>query len=180
MKASWILPAALAVLLTGCVKKPDNVVPVTNFDAARYVGTWYEIARLDHSFERGLNNVTAQYSKRDDGGIKVINRGYNTQKSEWKEAEGKAYFVEKPDVGYLKVSFFGPAYGAYIVFDLDQQNYRHAMISGPDTSYLWILSRTPTMDEATKKRLVDKAQSLGFDTSKLIYVQHDQVAANKP
>ncbi len=180
MKALWILPAALAVLLAGCVKKPDNVVPVSNFDASRYVGKWYEIARLDHSFERGLNNVTAEYSKRDDGGIKVINRGYNTEKSEWKDAEGKAYFVEKPDVGYLKVSFFGPAYGAYIVFDLDQQNYSYSMISGPDTSYLWILSRTPTMDESTKKRLVDKAQSLGFDTSKLIYVQHDKVAATKP
>jgi apolipoprotein D and lipocalin family protein len=170
MKARWILPAMLALLLAGCVKKPDNITPVANFETARYLGKWYEIARLDHSFERGLEQVTAQYSLRDDGGLKVMNRGYDSAKKEWKDAEGKAYFVEQPDIGYLKVSFFGPFYGSYIVFDLDQQNYSHSMISGPDKSYLWILSRTPTMDEATKKRLVDKAQALGFDTSKLIYV----------
>jgi apolipoprotein D and lipocalin family protein len=178
MKARWIVPvmlaAAAAALLAGCSSgKPDNITPVKPFDANRYVGKWYEIARLDHSFERGLDNVTAQYSLRDDGGIKVINRGYNTAKGQWKDAEGKAYFVGQPDVGYLKVSFFGPFYGSYVVFDLDAQ-YTHSMISGPDTSYLWILSRTPTMDEATKKRLVDKAQALGFDTSKLIYVKHDK------
>lgn len=174
-RVAWVMPAAaLALLLAGCVKKPENVTPVGNFEASKYLGTWYEIARLDHSFERGLNNVTAQYSLRDDGGLKVLNRGYDTAKSAWKDAEGKAYFVETPDVGYLKVSFFGPFYGAYVVFDLDQQNYTHSMISGPDTSYLWILSRTPKMDGATKKRLVDKAQALGFDTSKLIYVVHDK------
>lgn len=174
MKAFWTVPAVMALLLAGCVKKPENITPVSNFETARYLGKWYEIARLDHSFERGLSNVTAQYSLRDDGGLRVLNRGYETAKSAWKDAEGKAYFVETPDTGYLKVSFFGPFYGSYIVFDLDP-NYTHSMISGPDKSYLWILSRTPTMDEATKKRLVDKAQALGFDTSKLIYVGHDKV-----
>lgn len=173
MKALLIMAA---FLLAGCVTKPDNITPVNNFNAEKYLGKWYEIARLDHSFERGLSQVTADYSKRDDGGIKVVNRGYNKEKKEWKESEGKAYFVEKPDVGYLKVSFFGPIYGSYIVFDLDQENYTYSMISGPDKSYLWLLSRTPTMDEATKKRLVDKAQSLGFDTSKLIYVDQTPVS----
>lgn len=163
----------LAFLLAGCTGKPDNITPVNNFDASRYLGKWYEIARLDHSFERGLSNVTADYSMREDGGIKVLNRGFNAEKGEWKDAEGKAYFVDKPDIGYLKVSFYGPFYGSYIVFDLDQQGYQYSMISGPDKSYLWILSRTPTMDEATKKRLVDKAQALGFDTSKLIYVNQE-------
>lgn len=166
MKAIAIV---LAVLLAGCVSKPDNITPVANFEAAKYLGKWYEIARLDHSFERGLEKVTAEYSMRGDGGIKVVNRGYNTAKSEWKVAEGKAYFVEKPDTAYLKVSFFGPFYGSYIVFDL-APDYSHSLISGPDKSYLWLLSRTPTMDEPTKKRLVEKAQALGFDTSKLIYV----------
>jgi apolipoprotein D and lipocalin family protein len=166
----------LGFLLAGCTGKPDNITPVNNFDGTRYLGKWYEIARLDHSFERGLNNVTAEYSKQEDGGIKVVNRGYNAEKKEWKDAVGKAYFVDKTDVGYLKVSFFGPFYGSYIVFDLDQQGYQYSMISGPDKSYLWILSRTPTMDEATKKRLVDKAQQLGYDTSKLIYVSHDKPA----
>ncbi|MFB9243429.1 lipocalin family protein [Massilia antarctica] len=174
MKTLFVL---IAFLLAGCVSKPDGVVPVASFDSARYLGKWYEIARMDHSFERGLSRVTADYSMRDDGGIKVVNRGYNTEKAEWKESVGKAYFVGKPDVGYLKVSFFGPFYGSYIVFDLDRDNYAYSLISGPDTSYFWLLSRTPTMDEATKKRLVAKAQALGFDTSKLIYV--DQSALSR-
>jgi apolipoprotein D and lipocalin family protein len=169
----WIL--VLAVLLSACVSKPDGVEPVQSFDSARYLGKWYEIARMDHSFERGLSRVTAQYSKMPDGGIKVLNRGYNLERAEWKDAEGKAYFVEKPEVGYLKVSFFGPFYGAYIVFDLDRENYHYSLVSGQNKSYLWLLSRTPTMDEATKKRLVDKAQALGFDTSKLIYVDQSAV-----
>ena len=174
MNKLWIMAA---LLLAGCVGKPPQIEPVTNFKSDKYLGKWYEIARLDHSFERGLNQVTAEYSLRDDGGLKVLNRGYNKEKSEWKEAEGKAYFVEQPDTAYLKVSFFGPFYGSYIVFDLDQENYSYSMISGPNKSYLWLLSRTPTMDEATKKRLVDKAQALGFDTAKLIYV--DQQSVNR-
>ncbi len=164
-----MLMAIMAMLLAGCVSKPENVVPVQNFEAAKYLGKWYEIARLDHSFERGLSRVTADYSMLDDGGIKVVNRGYKADGAEWKETTGKAYFVEQPNVGYLKVSFFGPFYGSYIVFDLDREKYSYSLVSGPDKSYLWLLSRTPTMDEETKKRLVDKAQALGFDTRKLIY-----------
>ncbi len=166
MKKMWMI---MALLLAGCVGKPDNVIPVAKFDTSRYLGKWYEIARLDHSFERGLNQVSAEYSLRDDGGLRVVNRGYMAAGATWKESVGKAYFIGQHDVGYLKVSFFGPFYGSYIVFELDQQSYQYAMISGPDKSYLWILSRTPAMDEATKKRLVAKAQALGFDTAKLIY-----------
>lgn len=175
-RAAWMIPAVFLLLASGCVKTPENVIAVNKFEVSRYLGTWYEIARLDHSFERGLNNVTAQYSLRTDGALKVVNRGYDSANASWKDAEGKAYFVEKPDVAFLKVSFFGPFYASYIVFDLDREHYTHAMISGPDTSYLWIFSRTPYMDEATKKRLVNKAQALGFDTSKLIYVAHDKAA----
>ena len=161
------------LVLAGCVGRPENIVPVNNFDTTRYLGKWYEIARLDHSFERGLSHVTADYSLRQDGGLKVLYRGYKEADAKWKEAEGKAYFVDKKDVGYLKVSFFGPFYGSYIVFDLDQQDYSYSMISGPDKSYLWLLSRTPTMDPALQQRLVEKAQGLGFDTSKLIYVKQN-------
>jgi apolipoprotein D and lipocalin family protein len=161
------------LVLAGCVGRPENIVPVNNFDTTRYLGKWYEIARLDHSFERGLSHVTADYSLRQDGGLKVLNRGYKDADAKWKEAEGKAYFVDKKDVGYLKVSFFGPFYGSYIVFDLDQQDYSYSMISGPDKSYLWLLSRTPTMDPALQQRLVEKARGLGFDTSKLIYVKQN-------
>ena len=158
------------VLLGGCVGKPDNIAPVKPFDSARYLGKWYEIARLDHSFERGLSQVSADYSMRDDGGIKVVNRGYHDEKKKWKQSEGKAFFVGAKDEAYLKVSFFGPFYGAYIVFDL-APDYSTSLVSGPDKSYLWLLSRTPQLDPATQKRLVDKAQALGYDTSKLIYVK---------
>ncbi len=162
----------MALLLAGCVGRPDNVYPVGQFDSKRYLGKWYEIARMDHSFERGLSQVSAEYSLRDDGGLKVVNRGYKAAGKEWKEAVGKAFFVGPPDQGYLRVSFFGPFYGSYIVFDLDQENYSYSMISGPNKSYFWLLSRSPTMDEATKRKLLERARALGFDTSKLIHVEH--------
>ncbi len=165
---------AFALLLTGCIGLPENVKPVDRFNSGKYLGKWYEIARLDHSFERGLSKVSANYSMRDDGGIRVINRGYDAQKQQWKEAEGKAYFVKGTDQGYLKVSFFGPFYGAYIVVELDHENYQYSLVSGPDKSYLWILSRTPRMNQETQKRLVEKAAALGFDTGKLIFVEHDK------
>jgi len=161
------------LLLTGCVSMPENVKPVDNFRVERYLGKWYEIARLDHSFERGLTNVTADYSFQDGGGIKVLNRGYSAKENKWKEAEGKAYFVNRPDQGFLKVSFFGPFYGSYVIFDLDQENYSYALVCGPDKSYLWLLARSPKINEYIKKRLIGKAAVLGFDTGKLIYVKHD-------
>lgn len=168
----WAFMLFLA-MLTGCVGKPANVQPVTNFQLDRYLGRWYEVARLDHSFERGLSKVSAEYSMRDDGGVRVINRGYNAEKGEWKEAEGKAYFVQTPDTGYLKVSFFGPFYGSYVVFALDQESYQYAMISGPDTDYLWILARQPVLEESVKTALIEKARNSGFATDQLIFVKHD-------
>ena len=147
--------------------------PVNNFKLERYLGKWYEIARLDHSFERGLSRVTANYSMRNDGGVNVINRGYSAESNDWKEAEGKAYFVDNNDLGYLKVSFFGPFYGAYIVFELDYQNYQYSLVSGPNKSYLWVLSRSPKINNDKKSILIKKATKLGFDTSKLIFVEHE-------
>lgn len=161
-------------LLAGCVNVPENVTPVEHFNIGRYLGTWYEIARLDHSFERGLTSVSAEYSLRPDGGLRVVNRGYSQKENKWKEIEGKGYFVDRKDQGFLKVSFFGPFYGSYVVFDLDRENYSYVLVCGPDKSYLWLLARSPKIDEHLKKRLVDKAASLGFDTDKLIYVRHDE------
>jgi apolipoprotein D and lipocalin family protein len=166
-----ILPI-LVLLLTGCVGIPENVKPVDNFKLEKYLGKWYEIARLDHSFERGLTRVTADYSLRDDGGVRVLNRGYSVKENTWKEAEGKAYFVKGTDQGYLKVSFFGPFYGSYVVFELDHENYQYSLVCGPDKSYLWILARAPDMKKDVKDKLVAKAAALGFDTSKLIFVHH--------
>jgi apolipoprotein D and lipocalin family protein len=162
----------LTLLLIGCVGIPENIKPIGNFDSQKYLGTWHEIARLDHSFERGLINISAAYSLRDDKGIKVINRGYSPEKKEWNEAEGKAYFVQNPTDGYLKVSFFGPFYGSYIIFDLDE-DYRYSLISGPDKSYFWLLARDKKIDETVKTKLIEKAAALGFDTSKLIYTIQD-------
>jgi apolipoprotein D and lipocalin family protein len=173
LKTLFVLPLAPMVLL-GCVGTPDGVRPVQGFELDRYLGTWYEIARLDHSFERGLSNVTANYSLREDGGVRVINRGFDTAKGEWDEAEGRAYFVEEDDKGFLKVSFFGPFYGSYIVFELDQENYQYAFISGPNTSYLWLLAREPQIDAALLERFRSRATELGFDLSKLIVVEHDR------
>ena len=159
-----------AALLAGCVAVPNGIQPVSGFQAERYLGTWYEIARLDHGFERGMSRVTAEYRRRDDGGIDVVNRGYLADSKTWKQADGKAYFVQSSDIGYLKVSFFGPFYGSYVVFELDKQDYRYALVAGPDRSYLWLLARSPTLDAATRQRLVERATAAGFDTSKLIFV----------
>lgn len=161
------------MLLTGCLGMPDGMQPVQNFERDRYLGTWYEIARLDHSFERGLSRVSATYSLRDDGGIRVINRGYNAEQSRWSESEGKAYFVEDPQQAYLKVSFFGPFYGSYVVFGLDQQDYQYAFVAGPDTDYLWLLARTPTVEHVVIDEFIAMAKQHGFATDKLIWVSHD-------
>ncbi len=162
------------LLLVGCLGLPDGVRPVSQFELQRYLGTWYEIARLDHSFERGLDNVTATYSARDDGGVTVVNRGYSREDQEWSQADGKAYFVEDEKTGYLKVSFFGPFYGAYVVFELDTDNYQYAFVSGPSTDYLWLLARQPEVDPALIQRFKTQAESLGFDLADLILVNHDQ------
>lgn len=160
------------LLFMGCTAIPEGLRAVSDFQAKRYLGTWYEIARLDHAFERGLNNVSATYTRRSDGGIDVLNRGSDEKTGQWKNARGKAYFIGKTDEGRLKVSFFGPFYGAYNIIVLDKEQYRYALVCGPDRSYLWILAREKHLDQETLDQLVKMAGSLGFATSKLIYVSH--------
>ncbi len=162
----------ISIILPGCTGLPDGVHPVKDFDTSRYLGKWYEIARLDHSFEHGLNNVTAEYSMRGDGGLKVLNKGYSAKDREWKEIEGKAYFVNDQDTGHLKVSFFGPLYASYVVFDLDKIDYQYAFIAGYNKSYLWLLSRSPTVSDEITARFIRKAGELGFNTDGLIFVDH--------
>ena len=167
-KLIYALLLSVTLVLTGCSdKKPEKVTAVKNFKLNEYLGTWYEIVRLEHRFEKGMEAISATYSMREDGGVKVLNKGYKTEEKEWSEAEGKAYFIESTDEGFLKVSFFGPFYGSYIVMDTDYETY--TMISGPDLSYFWILSRTPTLDQKILDRLLAQAKEAGFDTSKLIY-----------
>lgn len=161
---------SMLLLCMGCTQLPDKVKPVENFNLNRYLGKWYEIARLDHSFERGLSKVTAEYSLNDNGSVKVINRGYSEQDKKWQEATGIAYFIDSPNNGLLKVSFFRPFYGTYAIFELDQDNYQYAVVSGPNHSYLWILARSPSISETVKTQLIQKATDAGFKTQDLIFV----------
>ncbi|MCQ8118135.1 lipocalin family protein [Methylomonas rosea] len=162
----------LLSLLCACTGIPEGVKVIDGFELERYLGTWYEIARLDHSFERGLTDISAEYSLRDDGGVKVLNSGYDAEQGQRKIAEGKAYFIDKPDIGRLKVSFFGPFYGAYNIIALDKTGYRYVMIAGPDHDYLWILARSPELDPNIRQELIQQAKALGFATDKLIFDQH--------
>ncbi|HBQ02874.1 MAG: lipocalin [Alteromonadaceae bacterium] len=157
------------VFITACTGLPDNVEPVRNFDPERYLGTWYEIARLDHSFERDLERVTATYELNDDGSIAVLNKGFNTEKGEWRQAEGVAKPMGSSDIGHLKVSFFGPFYGTYAVFEL-ADDYSYAFVSGYNTDYLWLLAREPQISVDVRERFMARSQALGFETADLIWV----------
>ena len=160
------------VLLVSCTGLPDNVEPVSQFDTEQYLGAWYEIARLDHSFERNLERVTATYGLNEDGSISVLNKGFNTEKGEWRQAEGVAKPMGSSDIAHLKVSFFGPFYGTYAVFEL-ADDYSHAFVSGYNTDYLWLLAREPDVSAEVRQRFINESQALGFDTSKLIWVSTD-------
>lgn len=170
MKKSFLL--LLVLLLQACTSLPEDIEPVQNFKLERYLGTWYEIARLDHKFERGLEQITATYTLRQDSGVAVANRGWNIENGEWEQANGKAYFVSDENTGHLKVSFFGPFYASYVVFELDSQGYQYALVTGPNRDYFWILSRQKQLPQAILDKLVEKAKSTGFATEELIYVSH--------
>ena len=175
MKTKHLLAICSAFFaLGGCTGVPDGLQPVTGFEPDRYLGKWYEIARMDHSFERGLSNVSATYSRKPDGHIAVVNRGYEDSKEQWKEIEGKARLIQGPDIGSLKVSFFGPFYSGYHIIALDRINYTYAMVVGYNRDYLWILSRQKTMEETVLADLVAKAQQWGFQTENLIYVKQQR------
>lgn len=177
-----ILIIGLVLALAACrVERPEHIAPVSAFQSERYLGTWYEIARIDNRFEKGLSRVSAEYKANPDGGITVINRGYEAASGQWKQSIGKAYFVEGKDTGFLKVSFFGPFYGAYVVFDLDQDDYSYALVGGPDTSYFWLLSRSPSMDPVLRQALIDKAVAKGYQRNRIINVaQTAPVQSQRP
>jgi apolipoprotein D and lipocalin family protein len=156
-------------MLTGCTGIPKGITPVNNFDINKYQGTWYEIARLDHSFERGLEQVSAQYEIKENGDVNVTNRGFSTKTNQWEEAIGNAKFINETNSGYLKVSFFGPFYGSYIIFELDE-NYQYAFVSGPDLSYLWLLSRNKVVVPELIEHFKLQSKKYGFDTNEIIMV----------
>jgi apolipoprotein D and lipocalin family protein len=163
----------MIVLMSSCTGIPEDLRAIDDFQVERYLGTWYEIARLDNRFEKGLENISATYTTRDDGGIKVLNKGWNQQKKQWKQIEGKAEFVEQADKGRLKVSFFGPVYSAYNIIDLDKKDYSYSVVTGYNKSYFWILSRTKQLPKSVLDKLIDQAKQQGFETEKLIFVKQD-------
>ena len=169
----WTTAAVCLVsLLSACsTAPPESLQGVKPFDVQRYQGTWYEMARLDHSFERNMTDVSARYTVQADGAVQVINRGFNSVKNEWKEAVGKALFTGDTDRGSLKVSFFGPFYGGYHVVALDP-DYRWSLVVGPDRDYLWILARDKQLGPDVKAQLLAQAQAFGLATDKLIWVSH--------
>lgn len=161
----------ISILEIGCFNPPPGITPVTGFELNRYLGVWYEIARLDHSFERGTNQVTAEYSLNTDGSVQVKNRGYLTATQKWDEAIGRAEFVGESNIGHLKVSFFQPFYGAYVIYELDKVDYQYAFVTGSDKTFLWFLSRTPTVSADLLNRFVSDAKIMGYPTESLIFVQ---------
>jgi apolipoprotein D and lipocalin family protein len=158
---------------SSCSTIPRGVTAVKSFDIEKYMGKWYEIARIDFRFERNLNNTTAEYSIKKNGTIRVDNRGYNYLTNKWKQAIGKAKFARDPNVAMLKVSFFGPFYSGYNVIALDSE-YTNALVCGKNLRYLWILSRSTTIQEDVKRTYLKIAEAAGYDTSALVWVEHNE------
>jgi apolipoprotein D and lipocalin family protein len=179
--SSWLRGTALlftvagVLTVAGCssIRPPAGISAVTPFDLARYEGRWYEVARLDHSFERGMTDVSATYQRQADGSLRVVNRGFVTDKNDWRQAVGKALFTGDAQTASLKVSFFGPFYGGYHVAALDPE-YQWALVVGPDRSYCWILSRSKQLAPAVREQLIARASALGIDTQALIWVTHER------
>lgn len=171
-----VLAAAGAAVVIALLKNkrtiPEGVTAIKPFDIRKYMGKWYEIARFDFRYEKNLDHTTAEYKLNDDGTVQVVNRGRDQTTAKWKQATGKAKFVDRNDEAMLKVSFFGPFYAGYNVIAMEG-DYQQVLVSGDSKEYLWILSRTPEIPSAVKDKFVAKASSLGFDTGSLVWVnQH--------
>lgn len=174
LSISGTMLSLIAISILGsCRSIPKGATAVKPFDSKKYIGKWYEIARLDFRFEKNLNNTTADYSLNDNGSIKVLNRGYNYKTNKWKQAVGKAKFVSATDEAKLKVSFFGPFYSGYNVIGIDAE-YRYALVAGKNLKYLWLLSREKTMPENIKRDYLQTAKDLGYDISALVWVEHNK------
>lgn len=163
----------IAIFINACTYKPETAKPIESFNLDKYLGKWYEIARFDYKFEKNLDNVTAEYSLKENGNVKVLNKGYNYIKNKWESAEGKAKFRGEKNTAALKVSFFGPFYSGYNVVAIDD-DYRFALVAGESLDYLWILSRETTIPENIKNQYLQIAKDIGYDTTKLVWVKHDK------
>ncbi len=160
--------AATALLLKSKRTIPRGLTAVENFDKAKYLGKWFEIARLDHRFEKNQTYVTAQYDLNNDGSIKVTNSGFDTIKNKERSIVGKARFVKDEHTGMLEVSFFGPFYSGYNVIAIDK-DYKYALVAGKNRAYLWLLSREGSIPKTIINKYLKIAEDAGYDTSKLIW-----------
>lgn len=164
----------LILFISGCFTpkelSTESIPAIKNFDLNRYLGMWYEVARLPHSFEEGLDRVTATYTLRDDGKIEVLNKGFNTSKGEWKEAKGKAYIPDTSAGALLSVSFFWIFYADYKVIALDTTNYSYTMVTSSSKKYLWILSRSPQLENLVYDNLIRQASEWGFNIAEIYKV----------
>ena len=160
------LMALSAMLFTGCESAKLDNSTVKSVDLSRYLGSWYEIARFDHSFERGMEYAMAHYTMRDDGKIDVLNTGIKDGRA--KDAKGIAKTTNQQ--GLLRVSFFGPFFSDYRIMMLDAE-YQYVLVGGGNQNYLWILSRTPQLEDSTKTLILAEAERRGYDTNKLIWVK---------
>lgn len=176
MKTKQLTLAIILMTMTAlfsCSTIPKGVVAVSPFNSEKYLGKWYEIARIDFKYEKDLNNTTAHYSLNANGTIKVVNRGYHTIKNDWNQAVGKAKFVRDENVAMLKVSFFGPFYAGYNVIALDS-DYKYALVGGSKPEYLWILSRETTIPQEIKDNYLKIAKETGYNTGDLLWIEHNK------
>ncbi|OOQ60388.1 lipocalin [Mucilaginibacter pedocola] len=171
--AAGISAVAVLVLFNSCATIPKGASAVRPFDQKRYLGTWYEIARMDFEFEKNLSDVSAAYSLNADGSIRVDNKGYDYVRQKWKESIGKAKPAKDAGTGRLKVSFFGPFYAGYNVIAIDPE-YRYALVAGNNLDYLWLLSREKSIPAAIRTAYLKQAKALGYDVSKLVWTKHAQ------
>lgn len=162
-----ILFIVVLFIFTGCFTKHPHLKTVDSVNINKYLGTWYEIARYEHFFEKGCKNVTANYSLNEDNSLKVVNKCTKIDTNKKSSATGIAYATNKSN-SKLKVSFFRPFYGDYWVLMLDD-SYKYAVVGTPSREYLWILSRTPKLDKNITKEILEKLPKLGFATNKLIW-----------
>ncbi len=170
--------AFLCLILLPITAKSQKLMvkPVNNFNLEQYLGVWYEIARIENSFEEGLTNVTATYKLRDNGKISVINKGYEAEDNEWDNTESYGDFAESPDIGHIEVTFFWPFYVDYIVFEIGK-NYEYAFVTSDSTEYLWLLSRTPTIDKKIIDHFLAVAKKKQFKIDDLVFVPQEKSIA---
>jgi apolipoprotein D and lipocalin family protein len=162
--------AVVAFSFSSCISIPKGAKAVKPFDKNKYLGTWYEIARMDFKFEKGLDRVTATYSLTDGETIRVDNKGYSVKDKKWKESTGKARLAGEPSEGKLKVSFFGPFYAGYNIIAINP-DYRYALVVGNNLNYLWLLSREKTMPKEIQEKYLEQARALGYNTEKLVWTK---------